>query len=473
MIEAAVFLLTLIGAQEVKKPSEVDAIAAQALAVAPEFGADVLLRLAASSAVTTPRRKRELVEQAFTLAAGAQTPYRRYGGPTTDERSTHDAGRNNLETLSLRTRAIELMLGVDSRRGLEMFEEIGAPAPPNPACDDPFRPDVSAYYATAVKVYERGGFTPRQRRDGEPLRLLESAVRSMASPAQVPPVMKMISDAPVTRAERQTLWNTFAVTLAQVNGSDRVFGPVETLLLDAPEAAAKDGIDLAGVMRALRGYIARHVSGPRCANHLRDGGPTQSVREFNAFVQRFESTDAAFRPIAPEEHKPLRIEPGYKSDFFWESPRSKQVLAELRWLNHGNRNLPGEQRFWTLEERSANEWNSRYLDALKVIEGWAENEESSPANYFCTKALTYMSLVTLVPPGPSRDNALRNFLGFLEQNYASVGSRNDWYTHVDMAMNAAKRAKGTNDTAWLLDEMARSANPAIALYARIEKLAPR
>jgi hypothetical protein len=39
-------------------------------------------------------------------------------------------------------------------------------------------------------------------------------------------------------------------------------------------------------------------------------------------------------------------------------------------------------------------------------------------------------------------------------------------------LNNARSAKDFRDKDWMLDELSRSANPVIALYARLEKLIP-
>ena len=109
----------------------------------------------------------------------------------------------------------------------------------------------------------------------------------------------------------------------------------------------------------------------------------------------------------------------YKDDQFWQSARSRQVLDALKWLNHGNRNLPDDQRFWTLAERSTMEWNAHYVDTLKLIEGWTPDEEPAPEDYYAMKAHVYMLLAGLVPPGKSRDNAMGMYRSFLESSPTS------------------------------------------------------
>jgi len=160
-------------------------------------------------------------------------------------------------------------------------------------------------------------------------------------------------------------------------------------------------------------------------------------------------------------------------DGFWQSPRSKQVLEALRWLNHGNRNLPDNMRFWSLEERSTNEWTGRFYDILKLIEGWKEDEEPSREEYFAMKAQTYGSLARLAPPGKARDTAMGQYLQFLEQTYFLIENHNYWFTDLAFMLREARNTIDAANREWILSELARSANPVIAVYTQLTKMEPQ
>ena len=112
------------------------------------------------------------------------------------------------------------------------------------------------------------------------------------------------------------------------------------------------------------------------------------------------------------------------------------------------------------------------MDLLKLIEGWKEDEESSRENYCAMKAHVYMILAQLVPPGKARDNAMGTYRTFLEQSYFLIENHNFWFTDVDFMLGTARHSKDSKDKDWMLDELSRSANPVIALYAQLEKLIP-
>ena len=165
--------------------------------------------------------------------------------------------------------------------------------------------------------------------------------------------------------------------------------------------------------------------------------------------------------VTPEEVKPSKIEESYPSTIWWHSKRSRQVLEALQWLNHGNRELPDDKRFFTLEERKSSEWNAHYLDTLKLIEGWGPEEELSPDDWFGMVAEAYSELAEKVPPGEEREAAFHRFLSFVETHYADVESHNFWFT--------ALHSLWTRDR-WLSDRCAESRNPVIAMYAEVSKL---
>jgi hypothetical protein len=460
-------------ATEPSRPKEILGLVDQARGLPPEFSADTLLRLAASRLIAETRWKKELIEQAFRSGSHAQLPYQRRGGIHTDARQSHEAWDNGLDSLTLQTRAVDAMIPLDPLRARAMYEEIVLPELPNPACEEVLTPNPDRYYDTALKVFN-SGFTEKDREKGEPLLFLEGKVQTMQSPAQVVPVSRLITSAKMNRADRERLLTGFAVGLDRVRGSDRVYARTEFELVRMFMSHALSPQFGAGLVApALRSYIVRQASGPRCADHVADARPGDSVQDFNTLVDQLNRRSVDYQKISAEEAKPAKEEGSQKLDDFWQSARSKQVLEALKWLNHGNRQAPnGSLRVWTQEERSGIEWNNHYVDTLKLIEGWKEDEEPSAEDYFAMKTHTYMTLANLVPPGKARDNAMGLYRSFLEQSYFLIENHNFWFTDVRFMLNNARSTSDVKDRDWMLDELSRSANPAIALYAQLDNLIP-
>jgi hypothetical protein len=104
---------------------------------------------------------------------------------------------------------------------------------------------------------------------------------------------------------------------------------------------------------------------------------------------------------------------------------------------------------------------------LKLIEAWKEEEETSAADYYFMLANTYEALAALVRPGPAREDAMSNFLNFVEQRCAALENHNLWFVTARSAFRRANFSKDPKDNASIFDRMARSGNPVIAAYAQV------
>jgi hypothetical protein len=97
-----------------------------------------------------------------------------------------------------------------------------------------------------------------------------------------------------------------------------------------------------------------------------------------------------------------------------------------------------------------------------------EADESSPEAFFCMKADALNLLATLAPPSPTRDKAMEEYREFLEEYYPSIQNPNLWFTMFRHMLYTARFSDDAKNKAWILDELARSSNPIIALYAKLE-----
>lgn len=291
------------------RPPETLALIDQASALAPEFTADILLRLAGSRLIDDRKWKRELIEEAFRAGVQAPLPYRQDGQPLTDSRSARAVWDNGLEALTLEMRAVEAMLAIHPQRAVAMFEEIAFPRVPSLACQEVLTPDVSAYYRTAAVVFELG-FTQVQRKREEHVAFLERLVSTVQSPAHVAPAMKLMLTARLTPAQRQALAASFVAALDQLNGTMRAFGASKTDLVpaDTPELREVQVV----LVPALRNYIVRQQSGAHCRGSfkIRAGGLPFASAAFDSLVKRLDPAGAVYQPISAEESKPGKEEDG-------------------------------------------------------------------------------------------------------------------------------------------------------------------
>jgi len=445
-------------------------------ALPPEFHADLLLRVADSKLLQGHAEwRRELLEEAFLIGQRVPEACPSVGGLHTDSRSHVTSSQFGLDALSLRLRAIEWLLPSDPGRAAEMYRET--PIPPLPAltCQSAQVPDFGTYYRVLGAVH-KAGFTAKERERGEPAALLKGALGALQYPGQVEPLGRAILALDVSTAERQELVDAFGVALAQVAPSDRPFLRHEQSLLGLVIDAKTKGLTLTALLRGLHGYISAHLAGPRCTISIERMIKTEKGKFSKLAVQFMalaieagkQSPDAA--SVAIGRLQPERDAGKWDDGDFWKSTRSKEVLNDLKWLNHGNRNLPDNQRFWTAEERLSTEWTARYQELQKRIEGWRADEEPEAIDHFWMQSHALHAATQLVPPGPGKALAMRRWLTHFEQGYQPGQTQNAWFGILRRALPSYKPMSGASNG---LEELLASRNPVVAAYAQWEVLAGR
>ncbi|HEU0123906.1 MAG TPA: hypothetical protein VFQ91_25465 [Bryobacteraceae bacterium] len=442
------------------KPDPVLTFVQSVRALPPEFSADLLLRIAAArTAKEETAWKMERIEEAFELGGRSPDPFPSKGSLDTDSRSAVTAATHGLDALSLRLRAVEAMLPLDPGRAAGMFREIGVPVPPVSTCQSAHLPDWERYYSTLQRVYV-SGFTAKERERGEPGELLRAAIAGAHSPLQVPPLGRLLLSPAVQIQDRQLFFDSFADALAGVEQSDREFAPTEGALLQLTTGARRLGLTDAAMLRGLSSYLALQGSGPRCTpswkrlKRTADGWQWPLALEFNKRAAAATEQGQSVSQISGVKMTPEKDAGQWDDGEFWRSARAKAVLADLRWLTHGNRDLPADKRFWTIEERSTAEWNTRCQELLRRLEGWKPDEESGPRDYFWMRNHALQAVAALTPPGPARDLAVRRWMTSIEQWYQPGTVQNDWFGALQYAMRSVRA------------ELAASSNPVAAAYAQ-------
>jgi hypothetical protein len=294
-------------------------------------------------------------------------------------------------------------------------------------------------------------------------------IASVQSPSQVPPALEMIFAVKIPPTQRQDLLSLFATKLQAISRSDREYGATEAALVSAVKPDRLQPAEAGVLLPALRSYIARHVSGRRCTDNIPVSGKmAESAEGFNSLAANFDPAGDRYKPISAEEAKPLADDGSYQRNLIGQSARSQSIQDALRWLTHGDRERDGKVLRWTLEERSTQDWLAHYDDAVKLVYDFKETDENSLEAFFCMKSDALNFLAVLVPPGPAREKAMDEYREFLEQSYPLIQNRNLWFTMFRHMLYTARFSDDPKDKAWILDELARSSNPVIALYAKLE-----
>jgi len=417
------------GASATTRPAMFGDLADRARAQPAEFAADALLRIAEAPTPTDVAWKREILEDAFHLAAGAQQPFARRNWTGWPAIPFDKAYAQGLDACTLQCRAVHAMLAIDFKKARELFGEVPPPRIPRLTCDDPLVYDVSIFYATVGEVAARA-FSAKEAAEQEPFHLLQRYAADMTSPAQAAPIARMLVGASLKPAQVEALVDSFAGALMQLSGDDRSFtatisGDADAAISSLSAECARRRINAQPLEEAWRMYLARQLSGARCAD------------------------SAAGRPHPAGQ---------------CESPQCRQLGAQFKGLVMGTTGFG-----LTLEQKATSEWGGRLRQYLSALADWTEGDD--PVEYFQSKSQFYGILFDVTPNGPERDLLLSTLLGWLQQNGYQRDHRAEWFYPVNtLIIRAFADPVGMKAT---VQELRRCADPVIALYAELEQLLPR
>jgi hypothetical protein len=328
----------------------IESLEGDASAVAPEFGADALIRLSMSSRVPTAWR-RELLDEAFFRAYGAQEQFRRRSGeplsPNTRQAADLLAYATPLTRISLQTRVVELMRFVDPRRARELFEWIEL-NPGRDVCEDPLVPDVDEYYSVLSTIAR----TTFGRDRGAALTFLELYLWRAHLPSEMPAVVQAMNRFQPSEDEAIYLEGFFRFLLDTSTSDARGFSAsasgIVTRMAEMQIAHHKLGIRGWFVMDTLRYYLAAQLRAPRCADSSVE---SVTASMFNSAVKRI-GGDQDVKALEAEPVQPV-LQGIARVDLYWTTADAGPLhdAASALW-GPGKAPLP-------LRVRQTPEWRIR------------------------------------------------------------------------------------------------------------------
>jgi len=460
------------------RPPEIVALITDARTVAPEFAAFAFYRLVEAKKVTDPQWQRELLEEVFTTAATAQEPLRRRALPGTevDTRSGYFASAFALgmDAMTLRLRAVALMLALDARKAREMFAEMPSKLELSPLnCKDSLVYDVVYFYDVLGKVAAQS-FNAEEKAQGEDIRFVEPYLDGMTSPAQVGPLGELVVALGNTPARLEMLLHSFNSSLRKISGDDRTFNAEMYLLgrtfTRIEEACRKHGVARDRMLEAFRAYVVRHLGGERCADNVRhetrDGKDIKDYSNFNQIVSEIDPGQKLIASIKPEDVTPSRVEGEANVFRYWQTPAARNLLLKAKELRFGTGEKP-----LTMAERLEPKWELKLTEFLNLLSDWDRRGESAETDYFHQKAVLYEVLLELVPSAQTRERILREYVAFLGQPAMQQESRIQWFWHVTPLLGGTRLGKFA-DRPRLLEVLSNSGDPVLRLYADLAKMLP-
>jgi hypothetical protein len=438
-----------------------------------EFAADAMIRVASNAKLDTRTRVKMLTE-AFRLARGAQHPLKLRGAIThsgSEGAFLERAYRQELDTLSLRLRAVREMLPLDSAKATKLFFSIPRPVVPPVHCEEIAVYDVDLYYDGLGAIAKLG------HRDLA--KLLRERVGGLTSPAQVAPVARLLQQAGLKDADLRTLTDSFAARLGMIVGDDRSFTYHATAtapaILDLVEELKRRNLPALPLAEAFRKYLVSHLSGDRCADgyliyngpltvNLVTGQPVEVIGSSTATFFKDKIMMPPLTALTEQETTPNSLK---------GSAAGAQTCTDdqCQHFNELSRKLAFTPEGTPLAEteRKADGWRASLQSVLKELEAWQPAKGQTADDLFRDKTWVYDNLYAMAP-GASRELVERSWIDYLKQSRTTVTDRGRW-----LLPASALIGRSALDPANLkLAEMLRGANdPVIALYIQVEALAPR
>jgi hypothetical protein len=468
-------------------PKPVMELVDRARSVPPEFSADALLRIAESGAVKDAHVQKEWIEEAFRKAGAAQEPLKRRGlrpgGGDTRTSFLARAFAQDLDALSLQSRAVIDMVPIDKVKARELFSRIAAPHVPKLTCADELVYDVSAFYQ-ALQAVASNTFTAKERGEEAHAKLLAGFAGGITSPVEAGPMAKALATVSLTPAQLQTVTTAFAASLKSLAADDRSFsysvsGEASTMLdIGALLAACKrQQVSTAGLIESVRGYLARQLGGKRCMD---TGGMTitmgiggvsppnaapDAVTYFNnTMLAEVYPSGTVIAPLSSDETRASGVD-----DVAQPAPAPKP--AELTELLDRYNGLIFDPlgTSWSNEQKTESVWQNNLQEYMALLAAWKSGEGLTQAEYFYRKCYLLSSLVNVVPNGPAREVVLSGYLDFLQRNGYQQGSRIEWFLPVNTLIF---RVLTDHSLAGLAETMRNSGDAVVALYAQLGTLAP-
>jgi hypothetical protein len=440
--------------------SAVDALVADAAGGPPEFGADLLIRIAASPAITDTARKRELFETAFLRAYGAHESFKRVAPWALIDSRTGGFSRayaTGLDVLTLQVRATLGMMAIDRARAQEMFEWIDFYLPPA-TCGDALVPIADEYYAALGAIAGRT-FPGSVEGRNEALRFLELNQWRAHVPSELPAVARSVHAFQPRRDEAGYLETMLSALMEHGDRDPRSFS---TFGLDITaktgELGDEDGAMGVGgetLMRGLRKYLVANLSASRCIDSATEN---PIVDAFNAMVRRKAVPADIAAPIAARDALPAKMLGASPVDYYWQTANAWRLADGLTRLRDPVR--VRSPRSDAIKRGSA--WQAQAQDWLVDLDLWNGTREPVGRDYFDQKSLLYGSFLDTGPPTGLRTHAVRSLVEFLRRSDKDRDGRALWFSHVRSLLD--------RDDPLILAALDQSGDFVLALYARAQRL---
>jgi hypothetical protein len=442
--------------------------------VPPELAASATLTVVETNHKLSHERAAELIANAYTLANQSAYPVKfQFTGANMETRDGYlwRGFGENIDGLSLKSRAVKAMLLIDPAEARRLFQQIGQVALTNRACSDDLVYDPSGYYDAAESVYSKG-FTAEEIRQGLRSEFLESVMRQVSHASEVPPSEQMLEKLALPQDQSTSAQLALGRALTQIHGDDKSF--LQTKQQVVTNLFHFDQITRGRLARPLlqgaHDYMVANAQDPSCepppaqpnAANASSGLPDPSRKPDPALALNELLVRYGIKPIDASELVPQSIDPAGQTrpQPYWQSAAAKDLMAKFRRLQSG----PNSAR------KNSAEWQDEAQALILALRSWTDtSSESGPDALFLQKSQMYENLLGILPTGSSAfPDATEDFVAFLASPPESDESR-PFYLHTISTLVQTFR-KGPDlkvKQAILETALARSPNPIVVLYSAL------
>jgi len=368
-----------------------------------------------------------------------------------------------LDQLSIRLRAVRLMLNIDKLKARQMFADIPPVKLPSQSCDEVLSYDLSEYYLVLKEIVDQT-FQDEERRRAQHVYFASAYLDLMHSPAEVGPAALLVSNIKSTGNEFSILRDSFLAGLRRIETSPRGFalsmrdGLSRSIvnLIDAEARITRS--DTSQIPRAFRQYVVRQLIAGQCSDSQMTG-PPQKQHLFIEAVNKILDV-----PLTEDEIKPEKIHPATPVFRYWEKKKSSRLLANFRALRFGEAETALEQ-----DQRNTQEWRQQLMKFLAEMDDWKPEDEETEADYLHQRCVLYSGLVEITPPGAIRADILRSYAQYLRDSKMQKESPAQWLYYVRSVLQMSEKLTG-NDRRDFNNTIDNSGHPVFSLYLELDRL---
>jgi hypothetical protein len=404
--------------------------------VTPELHAQALLLLVESNQKLDKSLKLKLANEAFDAAASASLPVRMITAVSMLNDDS-DAGRSlfgyslNLDRLSLQSRAIADIAGMDPVAARRHLIDFSLPEMPPVGCTEAFVYDPHSYYDLLRGLARDKKANLKDSKDTTE-DILYPAVSNLQSHTQVGLAMALLADSGLSKDQLQSLTGTLVGQLSRLRGDERGFtaeissrtGRTGSDKLYQALEKSKPGSG-STLLQVFRQYLIENYKTGGCGTPL--PAPDKSGRKnLPDAIRKF--NDEFRDGLGRAELDPITVQdidasvPVVKAEVnnYWSDPESKALLAAEQQLKYDESGIVRP-----LSDRESSTWRSQVISYLGKIDDW-EADPFKSAEVFNEKLELYTAVTNLTTQDDLKWLAVERSLSMLENSTMESENPAEW-----------------------------------------------